>query len=111
MNKTALILTDNQLATTFGKTAHGMILGSSRFDILGVVDKTHAGEDAGFVLNNIKINMPVFASVQEALSKLDQKPDYCVVGAATHGGIMSQSLIEERSFRSKGNYLSIVSET
>ena len=37
MKKNAIILTGGKLATSDGKTAHGLIRGSSRFNIVGDV--------------------------------------------------------------------------
>jgi uncharacterized NAD-dependent epimerase/dehydratase family protein len=50
--KNAIILTSGLLKTSDAKTAHGLIRGTERFTIIGVVDGPEtAGEDAGIVLD------------------------------------------------------------
>ncbi len=87
----ACIITGDLLETVHAKTAHGLIRDSSRFEILGVIDKNAAGKDAGEVLHGVHKNIPVVATFSELL-KLGDKPDYAVIGMATKGGILPQSL-------------------
>ena len=51
MKDTALILTNGRLATADAKTAHGLIRGTDRFRIVGVIDPANCGRDAGVVLD------------------------------------------------------------
>ncbi len=53
------------LDTNSGKTAHGLIRGTDRFSIVGVIDPKHAGKDAGEVLDGKKRNIPVYESVDD----------------------------------------------
>ena len=39
--KKAVIFTHNLLAENFAKTAHGLLRGTSRFDVLAVIDSIH----------------------------------------------------------------------
>jgi len=91
--KKAIVLTSSLLATEDAKTAHGLIRESNRFAIAGVVDATHAGKDAGVILDGHPRNIPVFATVKDAV--LAVQPDCCIVGVATSGGIFPGSLLEE----------------
>jgi uncharacterized NAD-dependent epimerase/dehydratase family protein len=92
MKKNAFIVTGGYLDTISAKTAHGLIRGTDRFEIKGVVDEKHAGKDAGEVLDGVKRNIPVYRSVAECVSAMSVKPDYCIVGVATKGGIIPESL-------------------
>ncbi|MBU1072349.1 hypothetical protein KKG45_03790, partial [bacterium] len=40
--------------TTNGKTAHGLVRRSERYDVAAVIDGTWAGRDAGEVLTNFR---------------------------------------------------------
>ena len=55
----AIILTGGFLNTGNAKTAHGLIRGTERFNIVGVIDHVSAGKDAGEVLDGKKRNIPV----------------------------------------------------
>lgn len=85
----AIVLTDGMLHETDAKTAHGLIRGTERFQIVSVIDSKHAGQDAGIVLDGKARNIPVIATVEEAIA---QFPDiqYCIIGIATVGGILPE---------------------
>jgi len=89
---TALILCNSHYRTINGKTAHGLVRGTDRYEILGVVDPPSAGADAGEALDGVYRNIPIFASIEEALLRLKNKPDYAIVGIATSGGRMTLDL-------------------
>jgi uncharacterized NAD-dependent epimerase/dehydratase family protein len=92
MSVTALILTDGLLDQINCKTAHGLLLGTSRYNIIGVIDKKHAGQDAGLVISQKELHIPVFATVKQAIEQLKMKPAYCVIGIAPIGGLITDSL-------------------
>ena len=92
MTQTAILLADGRFQTDWAKTAHGLVRGPSRYDIVGVVDARCAGSDAGEVLDGKRRDIPVFASVSEALHTLPTRPAYCVVGIATEGGVIPSDL-------------------
>jgi len=83
---TALILTNGRLDTDDAKTAHGLIRGSNRFKIVGVIDPVSAGRDAGEVLDGRHRNIPVYASIADAIEQTQRKPDFGIVGVALSGG-------------------------
>jgi uncharacterized NAD-dependent epimerase/dehydratase family protein len=85
--QTAIVLTNGLLSTSDAKTAHGLIRGTSRYKIAGVIDPPTAGKDAGEVLDGIHRNIPVFDSLETALETL-QSIDCIIVGVATVGGIL-----------------------
>ena len=82
---TAIVLTNGLLDKFDAKTAHGLIRGTERFEIIGVLDNLLPGRDAGEVLDGTHRNIPVFATVKEAVEYLP-KIDYCIIGVATVGG-------------------------
>lgn len=88
---TAVILTAGYLVSSSGKTAHGLIRGTDRFEILGVIDEKYAGKDAGEVLDGKHRNIPVFESL-EAFNKSGKSAKYCIIGVATKGGVIPESL-------------------
>src|SRR5262245_43219951 len=106
MDGTALVLCDGLYATNNGKTAHGLVRGSDRYEVVGVVDAPTAGRDAGEVLDGRPRGIPVFRSLAEALAGLP-KPDYAVVGVATSGGVFTPGL-EAELLEAIENGLSIV---
>lgn len=81
----AIVLTNGLLKHSDAKTAHGLIRGSERFDVVAVIDHLSAGQDAGEVLDGKHRNIPVYASVTQALNVLDQI-QFCIIGIATVGG-------------------------
>ncbi len=90
MKPKAIVITGGLLSTNSAKTAHGLIRGTDRFEIVGIVDEKHAGKDAGEVLDGTKRNIPVYSSLSEAVK--NQKARYCIVGVATKGGVIPDSL-------------------
>ena len=66
--KNAIIYTHNLLAENFAKTAHGLLRGTERYNIVAVIDKIHFGKDAGNVFHNKKLNIPVYETVESFLN-------------------------------------------
>ena len=82
----ALVLCEGYLGTGMGKTANGLVRYSRRYQIVGVLDSTKAGRDAGEVLDGRPNGIPIFASLQDAFGKLPSKPETLIIGVATFGG-------------------------
>jgi uncharacterized NAD-dependent epimerase/dehydratase family protein len=91
MPNNAIIITGGYLDTLSAKTAHGLIRGTDRFNIVGVIDYKHPGKDAGEILDGKNRNIPIYVSVQDFLAS-GQRAQYCVVGVATKGGVIPESL-------------------
>jgi uncharacterized NAD-dependent epimerase/dehydratase family protein len=85
MMGTAIVLTNGYLDHSDAKTAHGLIRGTERFDIVGVIDPKHAGLDAGEVLDGRHRGIPICASLADFLQGFD-KPDFAIIGLAVSGG-------------------------
>ena len=92
MKSPAIVLANRLFKTSNGKVAHGLIRGSDRFQVTAVVDPDCAGKDAGEALDGERRNIPIVASLEEALAISERAPDYCIVGIATHGGRFTEEL-------------------
>ena len=88
----AIVLTAGMLHESDAKTAHGLIRGTERFEIVGIIDPLHAGKDAGEILDGKKRNIPVFGEVENALALIPEIR-YCIIGIATVGGILPEHFI------------------
>lgn len=91
MNK-ALVLTNGILTHSDAKTAHGLIRGTERFTIVGVVDDTStAGKDAGELLDGKHRHIPIYATLADALAA--EQASYLIIGIATVGGVLPDSMV------------------
>ncbi|WP_210464552.1 DUF1611 domain-containing protein [Rufibacter roseolus] len=94
MDGNAIILTDGLLRQYPAKTAHGLIRGTERFRIIGVIDVECAGQDAGEVVDGQNRNIPVYADLADFLKNSPEKAQYCLVGIAPKGGKLPASMKE-----------------
>ena len=93
MQKTnAIIITAGHLDSSNGKTAHGLIRGTERFNIVAVIDDKHPGKDAGTVLDGKNRNIPIFSTIQDFIKAGKEKAIFGIVGVATKGGLIPDSL-------------------
>ena len=83
MEQRALVLCEGHFGDPSGKTAHGLVRYSDLYTIVGVIDSTLAGRDAGDLLDGKPNGIPIVASLAEGLSR---RPTHLVVGVATDGG-------------------------
>jgi uncharacterized NAD-dependent epimerase/dehydratase family protein len=91
MNK-ALVLTNGILTHSDAKTAHGLIRGTERFTVVGVVDDAStAGKDAGELLDGKHRHIPIYATLADALAA--EQASYLIIGIATVGGVLPDSMI------------------
>ena len=89
--ETAVVLCEASFNRTGGKTAAGLVRHSLRFKIVGILDSTLAGKDAGEVLDGKRVGIPIYSSVTDALKHLKKRPDYLIVGVATVGGMLPKA--------------------
>ena len=96
MKPNALILTNGMFDTPNAKTAHGLIRASDRFNIVGVIDFMCAGRDAGEVLDGKVRQIPIFSTVETALTALQSSspPQYLIVGVAVAGGKLPVEMLD-----------------
>ncbi|MCC6726035.1 MAG: DUF1611 domain-containing protein [Saprospiraceae bacterium] len=90
----AIVFTNGFLQTNNAKTAHGLIRGTERFTIVGVVDgENTAGKDAGEMLDGQYRSIPVFEDLTAALAET-ANVKYLIIGVATAGGILPPDMLE-----------------
>ncbi len=83
MDGKAVIFCESAFAQDIGKTAHGLVRHSSRYDVVAVLDSSLGGRDAGEILDGTPNGIPVLTSLAECLPL---SPDYFVIGLAPEGG-------------------------
>lgn len=88
----AIVITAGYLDTFKAKTAHGLIRGTDRFNIVAIIDHKHHGKDAGEVLDGKKRNIPICQTITDFVQTSGQKTKYAIVGLATKGGVIPDSL-------------------
>lgn len=84
----AIVYCATCMDSTRGKTAHGLIRFTERFDVRAVVDHVYAGQDAGAFLDGTANGIPIVASLEESLQRLPDGRGAFVVGLATDGGVL-----------------------
>jgi uncharacterized NAD-dependent epimerase/dehydratase family protein len=92
MKHNAIIITGGYLDTISAKTAHGLIRGTERFNVIGVIDHKHAGKDAGEVIDGRKRDIPVYDSIVSFTDRSKIKAVFAIIGVATKGGIIPDAL-------------------
>jgi uncharacterized NAD-dependent epimerase/dehydratase family protein len=92
MQSNAIVITGGYLDTVNAKTAHGLIRGTERYNILGMIDHKSAGKDAGEVLDGNHRNIPVYATISDFFEFSGKQAAWCIIGVATKGGVIPESL-------------------
>jgi uncharacterized NAD-dependent epimerase/dehydratase family protein len=82
MNADAIVYSENEFGQIDGKVANGLARHSEKYNILGIIDSTKAGLDAGEYLDGIKNGIPVFKSMDDALESLSSVPEFFIYGIA-----------------------------
>jgi uncharacterized NAD-dependent epimerase/dehydratase family protein len=88
----AIIYCEGMFATTNGKTAHGLIRRTERYQVLSVVDSRNTDSDAGMLLDGKPKGIPIYADIQQAVSAaktINQPASHLVIGLAPDGGRLS----------------------
>lgn len=88
----AIVITGGYLASSNAKTAHGLIRGTERFNVLAIIDEKFPGADAGEILDKRNRNIPVYGTIADALKAIKEPVKYCVIGVATKGGVIPETL-------------------
>jgi len=84
----ALVYVDRLYHCADGKTAHGLVRYSKRFEIVSVVDTTLPNQDAGTALDGITRGIPLFNALSEAVASTH--PDTFIIGAVTEGSVLPE---------------------
>jgi uncharacterized NAD-dependent epimerase/dehydratase family protein len=84
-----LIFCEGGFGTPNGKTAHGLVRRTKRYNVLSVIDSKSAYKDSGEALDGKPNNIPIFPHLKDALEaakKSGIKPSHFVIGLAPDGG-------------------------
>jgi len=82
----AIVYADRLYSCADGKTAHGLVRHSKKYNIVGVIDSALPACDAAQFLDPTKKGIPLFNSVQEAYTTTH--PDTFIIGAVSEGGVL-----------------------
>ena len=82
MTEKALVYSENEFGKIDGKVANGLVRHSELYKIVGIIDSTKAGLDAGEYLEGINKGIPIFRSIDDALDNLRYIPKYFIYGIA-----------------------------
>ena len=80
--KKGLVYCENQFGLVDGKTAAALVRHSEVYSIVGVIDSSLAGKDAGEELGEGKSGIPIFSDLDDALESLSYTPDCYIYGKA-----------------------------
>ena len=78
----ALVYSENEFGKIDGKVANGLVRFAERYEIIGVIDSTKAGLDAGEHLDGIKKGIPIFHDIDNAVETLNYVPEFFIYGIA-----------------------------
>lgn len=85
----AIVYCQHAFQKTDGKTAHGLVRRTRRYEVLSVIDQSCAGRDAAELLDGAPRGIPIFASLTEAMNaarERDRPATHFVIGLAPDGG-------------------------
>ena len=82
MKKNAIVYCENEFGKIDGKLANGLIRHSQKYAILGIIDSTKSGQDAGENLDGIHRGIPIFSSIDIAADYLGSVAEYFIYGIA-----------------------------
>jgi uncharacterized NAD-dependent epimerase/dehydratase family protein len=86
---TAVVYCEGNFGDIDGKTANGLVRHSERYRITSVIDRRHAGQDAGTVLGDAANGIPMCADLEAALALPGGRPDWFIFGMAPTSGMLS----------------------
>ena len=82
MKTNALVYCENEFGNLDGKVANGLVRHSEIYAIVGVVDSTKTGRDAGECIDGVKNGIPIFERIEKAIEALPEIPNYFIYGKA-----------------------------
>jgi len=94
----AIVYCEGSFNTTNGKTAHGLVRRTARYQVLAVIDSRYQGQDAGEILDGSPKNIPILGNLEMAYQAAQNSgitPTHVVVGLAPDGGRLSDSARED----------------
>ncbi|MDG6228729.1 MAG: DUF1611 domain-containing protein [Candidatus Thermoplasmatota archaeon] len=84
--KRALVYVEGLFHCADGKTAHGLVRHSDRFDVVCVIDSTLPEGDAGDHLDGVTREIPFRNDLKKSIKEYD--PDVFIIGAVSEGGVL-----------------------
>jgi len=93
LDGSAILYCEGAFNTTNGKTAHGLVRFTERYEVKAVIDSRYAGKDSGEILDGKVNNIPIFAKIESAWEycrKNSFLPEYFVIGLAPDGGRLEE---------------------
>jgi len=100
MNKpdgNAIVYCQGAFNTPNGKTAHGLVRFTHRYNILTVIDSIYSGQDASFVIDGKEKGIPITATLKEAIEfckSINKTATHFVIGLAPDGGRLNKEARE-----------------
>ncbi|OEU70440.1 MAG: EBNA-1 nuclear protein [Desulfovibrio sp. S3730MH75] len=85
----AIVYCDGFFGKMDGKTANGLARYSGKYEIVGIIDSTKAGLDAGEVLDGIPNGIKIFKNIVDALEGTGDTVKYFIYGMAPLSGSFS----------------------
>ncbi|GJM44375.1 MAG: hypothetical protein DHS20C21_12170 [Gemmatimonadota bacterium] len=85
----AVVYCEQAFGTTNGKTAHGLVRRTRRYQVTCVIDSARDGQDAGEVLDRRPSGIPIVANLAAAVAQAERAgtpATHFVVGLAPDGG-------------------------
>ena len=93
----AVVYCEGSFDSTYGKTAHGLVRFTERYNVIFIIDSHLAGKDAGLVLDGKPSWIPIVEDLSEAIHLADNKKiklTHFIVGIATDGGYLEEPVKE-----------------
>jgi len=94
----AIVYCEGAFNTPNGKTAHGLVRRTFRYNVLSVIDSRYGGQEAGQVLDGKSKNIPIHSDLKQAVEQAQQvnsPATHLIVGLAPDGGRLSPSARED----------------
>ena len=88
--KTAIVYSEGFFGEMDGKTANGLVRSSEIYEIVGVIDSTKSGQDAGEVLDGKKNGILIYKDLDDALKHIDKPIEVFIYGIAPLSGDFSE---------------------
>ena len=96
----AVVLTNGKFNSKSAKTAHGLIRGSKRFNVVAVIDRNfsekyiHIDKNGKIDLLDDVSDIPIFKDFNSFLQS-SPKVDYCIIGVASAGGLLPDEMRDD----------------
>ena len=92
----AIIYCEGAFNTPNGKTAHGLVRFTRRYNVLSVIDSQYAGQDAGTILDGKPKQIPVLENIDSSLTEAQAQGlsvTFFVIGLAPDGGRLTATCL------------------